>query len=152
MASRGEGRAQGQSRRLPAPEADRAAGIGQRCALFGVRWAEETFLTLAVADGINPAVENVKSVRGQVPAMFMVYIPEYVVSRWYEQLLQKQAALRLKSHLLFTSGVMVKSVPWQMHFLQGLKERPGDAGERFAAQGPDQGRELVGAGCEGRVR
>jgi hypothetical protein len=45
----------------------------------------------------------------------MVYIPEYVVGRWWEQLLHNQSALRLKGRLLFTPGVMVASVPWQLH-------------------------------------
>ena len=40
-----------------------------------------------------------------------VYIPEYVVGRWWEQLLHNQTALRLKGRLLFMPGVMVTSVP-----------------------------------------
>jgi amino acid transporter len=44
-----------------------------------------------------------------------VFIPEYVVGRWWEQLLHNQSALRLKARLLFEPGVMVTSVPWQLH-------------------------------------
>ena len=44
----------------------------------------------------------------------MVYIPEYVVGHWWEQLLHNQSALRLKGRLLFTPGVMVTSVPFQL--------------------------------------
>jgi hypothetical protein len=43
-----------------------------------------------------------------------VFIPEYVVGHWWEQLLHNQSALRLKGRLLFQPGVMVTSVPWQM--------------------------------------
>jgi hypothetical protein len=43
-----------------------------------------------------------------------VFIPEYVVGHWWEQLLHNQSALWLKSRLLFTPGVMVISVPWQL--------------------------------------
>lgn len=43
-----------------------------------------------------------------------VFIPEYVVGHWWEQLLHNQSALRLKSRLLFTPGVTVTSVPWQL--------------------------------------
>jgi amino acid transporter len=43
-----------------------------------------------------------------------VFIPEYVVGHWWEHLLHNQSALRLKSRLLFRSGVMVTSVPWQL--------------------------------------
>jgi hypothetical protein len=43
-----------------------------------------------------------------------VFIPEYVVGHWWEQVLHNQSALRLKSRLLFQPGVMVTSVPWQL--------------------------------------
>ena len=43
-----------------------------------------------------------------------VFIPEYVVGHWWENLLHNQSALWLKSRLLFTPGVMVISVPWQL--------------------------------------
>jgi hypothetical protein len=59
----------------------------------------------------------------------MVYIPEYVVGRWWEQLLHNQSALRLKARLLFTPGVMVASVPWQLQSSHGAEER----GERAIA-------------------
>ena len=49
-----------------------------------------------------------------------VYIPEYVVGHWWEQLLHNQSALRLKGRLLFTPGVMVASVPWQLRRLRAL--------------------------------
>ena len=48
-----------------------------------------------------------------------VFIPEYVVGRWWEQLLHNQSALRLKARLLFEPGVMVTSVPWQLHSSEG---------------------------------
>jgi amino acid transporter len=43
-----------------------------------------------------------------------IFIPEYVVGRWWEQLLHNQSALRLKGRLLFVPGVMVTSVPYQL--------------------------------------
>lgn len=46
--------------------------------------------------------------------LIVVYIPEYVVGRWWEHLLHNQSALRLKARLLFQRGVMVTSVPWQL--------------------------------------
>ena len=52
-----------------------------------------------------------------------VYIPEYVVGRWWEQLLHNQTALRLKGRLLFTPGVMVTSVPYQLRSSQIASER-----------------------------
>jgi hypothetical protein len=44
----------------------------------------------------------------------VVYLPEYVVGHWWEQVLHNQSALRLKARLLFQPGVMVTSVPWQL--------------------------------------
>ena len=63
----------------------------------------------------------------------MVYIPEYVVGHWWEQLLHNQSALRLKGRLLFVPGVMVTSVPWQLvssDRLKGRQERPAPGAVR----------------------
>jgi hypothetical protein len=59
-----------------------------------------------------------------------VYIPEYVVGRWWEQLLHNQTALRLKGRLLFTAGVMVTSVPYQLRSSVLAKQRA----ERLSTQ------------------
>ena len=75
----------------------------------------------------GPVVEYVKSVRRGSPRdVVMVYIPEYVVGRWYEHLLHNQSALRLKGRLFFTPGVMVASVPWQLRSSEGVEERLGE--------------------------
>jgi len=72
----------------------------------------------------GPVVAYVKSIRRSSPRdVVMVYIPEYVVGRWYEHLLHNQSALRLKSRLYFTPGVMVASVPWQLRSSEGVEER-----------------------------
>jgi amino acid transporter len=63
----------------------------------------------------RPVVEYVRSVRRAGPRdVVAVFIPEYVVGHWWENLLHNQSALWLKSRLLFTPGVMVTSVPWQL--------------------------------------
>ncbi|HYO17547.1 MAG TPA: APC family permease [Dermatophilaceae bacterium] len=82
----------------------------------------------------SSVVDYVKSVRRGSPRdVVMVYVPEYVVGRWWESLLHNQSALRLKGRLYFTPGVMVTSVPWQMRSSEGAEERfegtgPGAAG------------------------
>jgi hypothetical protein len=43
-----------------------------------------------------------------------VLIPEFVVRRWWEQLLHNQTALFLKGKLLFRQGVVVTSVPYHV--------------------------------------
>ena len=64
---------------------------------------------------IRPIVEYATAIRKANPrGVVAVYIPEYVVGRWWEQLLHNQSALRLKGRLLFTPGVMVTSVPYQL--------------------------------------
>ena len=63
----------------------------------------------------RPIIEHVRTIRREGPRdLVTVFIPEYVVGHWWEQLLHNQSALRLKSRLLFTPGVMVTSVPWQL--------------------------------------
>ena len=63
----------------------------------------------------RPVVEYVRSLRRESPRdVVAVFIPEYVVGHWWENLLHNQSALWLKSRLLFTPGVMVTSVPWQL--------------------------------------
>lgn len=72
----------------------------------------------------RPVVEYVKSLRSGHPRdVVVVYIPEYVLGKWYEQVLHNQSALRLKGRLLFTPGVMVASVPWQLASSEGQEER-----------------------------
>ncbi|WP_039825683.1 APC family permease [Nocardia testacea] len=63
----------------------------------------------------KPVLEYVKRVRKDAPRdVVTVFIPEYVVGHWWEQVLHNQSALRLKGRLLFEPGVMVTSVPWQL--------------------------------------
>lgn len=73
---------------------------------------------------IRPVVEYASAIRKANPrGVVCVYIPEYVVGRWWEQLLHNQTALRLKGRLLFTPGVMVTSVPYQLRSSQIASER-----------------------------
>jgi amino acid transporter len=63
----------------------------------------------------KPILDYVKRIRLASPRdVVTVFIPEYVVGRWWEQLLHNQSALRLKGRLLFQPGVMVTSVPYQL--------------------------------------
>ena len=73
---------------------------------------------------IRPIVDYTRSIRDANPrGVVAVYIPEYVVGRWWEQVLHNQTALRLKGRLLFTPGVMVTSVPYQLHSSVLAKQR-----------------------------
>jgi amino acid transporter len=82
----------------------------------------------------RPVLSYVKSVRRKSPRdVVTVFIPEYVVGHWWEQLLHNQSALRLKGRLLFQPGVMVTSVAWQLQSsdrLKGRTEPPGPGSSR----------------------
>lgn len=72
----------------------------------------------------RPVVEHVKAIRSGNPRdLVVVYIPQYVLGHWWEQVLHNQSALRLRSRLIFTPGVMVSSVPWQLASSEGAEER-----------------------------
>ena len=124
----------------------------------------------------RPIVEYVKARRRDAPRdVVTVFIPEYVVGRWWEHLLHNQSALRIKTRLLFEPGVMVTSVPFQLASSSTLdlgrldealsrgpapgprsarehpegrpRPRDGDAGDRS-----DAGRAAGGSGAGGRLR
>ncbi|KJK42334.1 DNA-binding protein [Lentzea aerocolonigenes] len=84
-------------------------------------WERENFkIPLKVIESpyreiTKPVLDYVKRVKSDNPRdVVTVFIPEYVVGHWWEQLLHNQSALRLKGRLLFQPGVMVTSVPWQL--------------------------------------
>ena len=63
----------------------------------------------------KPVLDYVSRIRLDSPRdVVTVFIPEYVVGHWWEQLLHNQSALRLKGRLLYQPGVMVTSVPYQL--------------------------------------
>ncbi|HYN73518.1 MAG TPA: hypothetical protein VES60_13540 [Nakamurella sp.] len=60
-------------------------------------------------------ISDVKDLHRANPrAVIMVFIPEYVVTHRWQQLLHNQSALRFKARLLFTPGVVVLSVPYHL--------------------------------------
>ena len=74
-----------------------------------------TVLASPYRDTISPILEYIRSIRRDSPRdLIVVYIPEYVVGKWWEQLVHNQTALRIKARLHFVPGVMVASVPWQL--------------------------------------
>jgi amino acid transporter len=73
---------------------------------------------------VKPIVDYTMQLRKAYPrGVVAVYVPEYVVGRWWEQLLHNQTALRLKARLLFASGVMMISVPYQLRSSELARER-----------------------------
>jgi hypothetical protein len=93
-------------------------------------WEKENFrIPLKVIESpyreiTGPVLDYVKRVRTDNPRdVVTVFIPEYVVGHWWEQLLHNQSALRLKGRLLFQPGVMVTSVPWQLESSVKVKDK-----------------------------
>lgn len=83
-----------------------------------------TVLASPYRDLAGPLLEHMRQSRADRPRdLIVVYIPEYVVGRWWEQLVHNQTGLRLKARLHFEPGVVVASVPWQLASTgQGLLE------------------------------
>jgi amino acid transporter len=85
----------------------------------------------------RPILDYVKRITKESPrTVVTVFIPEYVVGHWWEQVLHNQSALRLKGRLLFEPNIMVTSVPWQLNSSERLKRlqpqsAPGDARRGF---------------------
>jgi amino acid transporter len=85
----------------------------------------------------RPVLDYVKRISKESPrTVVTVFIPEYVVGHWWEQVLHNQSALRLKGRLLFMPNVMVTSVPWQLNSSERLRRlqpqsAPGDARRGF---------------------
>jgi amino acid transporter len=85
----------------------------------------------------RPVLDYVKRISKEAPrTVVTVFIPEYVVGHWWEQVLHNQSALRLKTRLLFMPNVMVTSVPWQLNSSERVHEletqnAPGDVRRGF---------------------
>ena len=97
------------------------------------KWeARELAVPLTIIDSpfrdiTRPVLDHVKQIRLQSPRdVVTVFIPEYVVGPWWEQLLHNQSALRLKGRLLFQPGVMVTSVAYQLRSSE--RRQDDDAG------------------------
>ncbi len=96
----------------------------------------------------RPVVDFVKAIRRDSPReLVVVFVPQYVVGHWWENVLHNQSALRLRTRLQFQPGVMITTVPWQ---LEGSRDReevllrqpegpaPGDLRRGFAEDPGDR--------------
>ena len=78
-----------------------------------------TVVSSPYRDITQPVVAYVKRLRLESPRdIVTVFIPEYVLGHWWEQLLHNQSALRLKARLINLRGVVVASVPYQLRSSQ----------------------------------
>jgi hypothetical protein len=81
----------------------------------------------------RPVLDFVRDIRRSSPReLVVVFVPQYVVGHWWENLLHNQSALRLRTRLQFQPGVMITSVPWQL-------ESSLDRGSKLDGTGPAPG-------------
>lgn len=85
------------------------------------RWLDmEIGVPLVILDSpyrdiVGPVMEYVKSIHRESPRdVVVMYVPEYIVGRWWEQFLHNRSSSRLRSLLLRTPGVVVAAVPWHL--------------------------------------
>jgi hypothetical protein len=75
----------------------------------------------------RPVVDYVKAIRRESPReIVVVFVPQYVVGHWWENVLHNQSALRLRARLQFQPGVMITTVPWQLESSIGRDDRNVD--------------------------
>src|SRR3712207_2828328 len=80
----------------------------------------------------RPVLDYVKAIRRDSPReLVVVFVPQYVVGHWWENVLHNQSALRLRARLQFMPGVMITTVPWQLESSLGREDggngpAPGD--------------------------
>nr|WP_101649763.1 APC family permease [Brevibacterium ihuae] len=74
-----------------------------------------TILDSPYRELVRPVMNHITNLRRRSPRdLVIVYIPQYIVGRRWENLLHNQTSLRLKSRLLFVPNVVVASVPWRL--------------------------------------
>lgn len=66
-------------------------------------------------DLVGPVMDHVRSIHRRGPRdVVVVYVPEYIVGRWWETFLHNRATRRLRAQLLELEGVVVSAVPWHL--------------------------------------
>lgn len=84
-------------------------------------------------DLVGPMLEYVKNMHRASPReAVVVYVPEYIVGRWWEQLLHNRSTARLRAQLLNVPNVVVSAVPWML--ASARREGPMDD---LIIQGPE---------------
>ena len=76
----------------------------------------------------HPLIDYIKSRREQFGSeVITVYLPQYIVGHWWENLLHNHKSRRIRQKLLLVHGVTVALVPWLLDssdLLYGRRSRP----------------------------
>ena len=94
-----------------------------------------TILDSPYRELVRPVMNHIAEIRSQHPRdLIIVYIPQYIVGRWWENMLHNQTSLRLRSRLLIVPNVVVAIVPWRLQSFNRnrdyLLRRAGDLDSR----------------------
>jgi amino acid transporter len=74
-----------------------------------------TILDSPTRDITRPVLAHVRAIRRASPReLVVVFIPEYIVGRWWQRWLHNRSAARLTRALRRLPGVIVASVPWRL--------------------------------------
>ena len=74
-----------------------------------------TLLSSPFRDITQVVVAHIRHQRRRSPGeMVVIYVPQFLVSRWWENILHNQTALRLRQALLGIPGVVITIVPWKL--------------------------------------
>jgi len=72
-------------------------------------------------DLVAPVLDYVASIHRRSPReVVVVYVPEYIVGRWWETFLHNRATKRLRAQLLGIENVVVSAVPWHLESAREL--------------------------------
>ncbi len=98
------------------------------------QWADHnirvplTIVSSPYRDISMPLIKYIKQHREQHGSeVVTVYLPEYIVGHWWENLLHNHKARRIRHKLLLVHGVVVALVPWLLDssdLLYGRRSRP----------------------------
>ena len=74
-----------------------------------------TLLSAPYRDIASVILQYVRGRRRAMPTeMLVVYMPQFLVTHWWENFVHNQSALRLRAALLGVPGVVITVVPWQL--------------------------------------
>ena len=106
---------------------DQAQLLTQQWSDYNIR-VPLTVIASAYRDISLPLIGYIKRHRAEHgSSVITVYLPEYIVGHWWENLLHNHKARRIRRKLMLVHGVVVALVPWLLDssdVLYGRKSRP----------------------------
>ena len=74
-----------------------------------------TLVSAPYRDVTRVVVSYVRALRRRSPGeMLVIYIPQFLVQHWWENIMHNQTALRMHNALMGVPGVVLTTVPWKL--------------------------------------